>query len=218
MAIKVHGAPKGPSGMTVKDVALSSLKPYENNPRKNDPNVPRMVELIKAFGFKVPMLVQGDEIVDGHLRYKAATALGMETVPVIDIGDLPDDQVRALRIVINKSVEWSDWDNDKLGAELKSLMGDGLNLSLTGFDSKELTKLVKDIGSEPLNLNPKPSATKTKQADAGQTDPNYVSLTFHMAATSRDKVMGFLLDAQKKYGVINVSQALIRVAEFEVPE
>lgn len=196
--------------LVIQDVPLSSLNPYENNPRKNDAQIPKMVELIKEFGFKVPILVRGDRVVDGHLRLKAATALGMETVPVLDIGEMSEAHERALRIALNKSVEWAAWDDDLLGKEMEAIMNAGVNLSLTGFGDKEVSKLIKQIGEEPLDLGIKPKVTKTKDADAGMpADPSHVSVTFHMAATSRDKVMQCLNAYRMDQGHDNVSTALV---------
>jgi hypothetical protein len=57
-------------------VALDKLIPYARNPRKNDSAVDEMVGSIREFGFKIPCLVRSDgEVVDGHLRLKAARKL-----------------------------------------------------------------------------------------------------------------------------------------------
>src|ERR1700687_5857126 len=60
------------------------LVAYVNNPRKNDGAVDRMCGSIGEFGFKIPVLARSDgEVVDGHLRLKAARKLGITEVPVI---------------------------------------------------------------------------------------------------------------------------------------
>ncbi len=61
---------------------LKDIKPYEKNPRKNDDAVPYVLESIKEFGFKVPIIIDKDGvIVAGHTRYKAAVKLKMKEVP-----------------------------------------------------------------------------------------------------------------------------------------
>jgi len=56
---------------------------YARNPRKNDEQVDRMASAIKEFGFRIPIVARSDgEVVDGHLRLKAAQKLGLKEVPV----------------------------------------------------------------------------------------------------------------------------------------
>jgi ParB-like chromosome segregation protein Spo0J len=62
---------------------VSRLRPYEKNPRRNDAVVPKMVEVLREFGFRIPILARSDgEVIDGHLRLKAALQMGWESVPV----------------------------------------------------------------------------------------------------------------------------------------
>ena len=209
MTVQVKGAVKSATPkLQIKEVALASLVQYENNPRNNEPHVPKMVELLKKFGFRIPMLVKGNEIVDGHLRYKAATALGLTTVPVLDVGDMPDADIRALRLVINKSVEWSAWDDEKLGQELKGIKAAGLSLDLTGFDGKEVGRLMQGLAGKPLNLGV--PTTKNKAADAGlPPDPASVGLTFQMSDIERTLVLSALEEYRTKYDLKTHSQALV---------
>ena len=63
---------------------IDRLAPYEKNPRKNNSVVDQMCASIEEFGFKIPVLARTDgEVVDGHLRLKAAKKLGIAEVPVI---------------------------------------------------------------------------------------------------------------------------------------
>lgn len=122
---------------------LSRLHPYDKNPRKNDHAVARMVEVLKEFGFRVPILAKSDgQLVDGHLRYKAALAMGLETVPVILADDMTEAQIRAFRIMINRSATWADWDEDLLKFEMIELKDLDYDLHFTGFDDGELEKLL----------------------------------------------------------------------------
>ena len=83
---------------------------YLRNPRKNDPVVDRMCGSIREFGFAVPMLCRSTgEIVDGHLRYKAAKKLGIKEVPVVLCDHWTENQVRAFRLMVNQSVAWAEW-------------------------------------------------------------------------------------------------------------
>lgn len=86
---------------------IDRLIPYVRNPRKNDPAVDRMCASIREFGFKIPCLVRSDgEVVDGHLRLKAARKLGISEVPVILCDEWTPAQVKAFRLLVNRSVTW----------------------------------------------------------------------------------------------------------------
>nr|DAQ81389.1 MAG TPA: ParB protein [Caudoviricetes sp.] len=117
---------------------VDSLIPYANNPRLNDNAVDSVAASIKEFGFKVPIVVDGENvIINGHTRLKAAHKLGLRQVPVIVADDLTPSQVKAFRLADNKTSEFAEWDMDKLDIELDSIadidMGDfGFDLSLWG--------------------------------------------------------------------------------------
>ena len=129
--------------MRITMVPLADLHGYDKNPRKNDDAVPRMCDAIKAFGFRVPVLaLRTGEIIDGHLRIKAAAVLKMATVPVVYCDGMTDDQVRAFRILVNASVSWAEWDEEKLIEELRALQEQAFDLSLTGLSDKELADLL----------------------------------------------------------------------------
>lgn len=104
----------------IKDIA--DIKPYENNPRKNDKAVEAVANSIKEFGFKNPIIVDSENvIIAGHTRYKAAKRLRLKTVPVIIANDLTSEQVKAFRIADNRVGEIATWDFDILDIELESI-------------------------------------------------------------------------------------------------
>lgn len=110
-----------------------SLIPYVNNPRLNDNAVDAVAASIKEFGFKVPIVVDGENvIINGHTRLKAARKLGLKQVPVIVADDLTPGQVKAFRLADNKTSELAEWDMGKLDIELGEI-GD-LDMSSFGFD------------------------------------------------------------------------------------
>ena len=121
----------------------SRLTPYARNPRKNDHVVDQMAAAITEFGFRIPIIARSTgEVVDGHLRLKAALRLGLETVPVILADDLTPAQIKAFRILANRSATWADWDEDLLRLELEELKLDDFDLALTGFDADELLEIM----------------------------------------------------------------------------
>jgi len=122
------------------------LIPYPRNPRKNDRAIDRMCDSIREFGFRVPVLATSTgDIIDGHLRWKAARRLKLESVPVILCDDWSEAQIRAFRLLVNRSVTWAEWDWDLLSAELRALQESNLDLQLTGFDEAELQELLGPI-------------------------------------------------------------------------
>ena len=128
--------------------SIEKLILYARNPRKNDAAVDRMCASIREFGFKIPVLARSDgEVVDGHLRLKAAKKLGIVEVPVILCDEWTPAQVKAFRIMVNRSVAWADWDEDLLSLELLDLKGLDFDLSLTGFEDKELERLLDAQGA-----------------------------------------------------------------------
>src|SRR5579871_6523746 len=98
-----------PSSALVQSIEhwpIDKLIPYARNPRKNDAAVDRMASSIREFGFKVPCLVRSDgEVVDGHLRLKAARKLGISEIPVILCDEWTPAQVKAFRLMVNRSVK-----------------------------------------------------------------------------------------------------------------
>jgi ParB-like chromosome segregation protein Spo0J len=105
-----------------------------------------MAASIREFGFRIPMVVRSNgEIVDGHLRLKAAKKLFIREVPVILCDEWTDAQVKAFRLMVNRSVAWAEWDEELLGLELLDLKGLDFDLSLTGFGSREIDDLLTFI-------------------------------------------------------------------------
>lgn len=118
--------------MKVREIKISEIIPYENNPRNNDEAVESVANSIKEFGFKQPIVLDRDNvIVIGHTRYKASILLGLEVVPCIFADDLSDDQIKALRLADNKTGEIATWDFEKLDLEIDSIE---LDLEPFGFE------------------------------------------------------------------------------------
>lgn len=120
--------------------ATSELVPYENNPRHNEDAVQYVAESIKEFGFKVPIVIDRNNVViAGHTRLKAAEDLGLDNVPCIVADDLTEEQVKAFRLVDNKTSEFASWDFEELRNELESLAD--VDMELFGFRPLEEIEL-----------------------------------------------------------------------------
>lgn len=147
--------------MQIKELELSEIKPYEKNPRRNDEAVKYVAESIRQFGFKVPVVIDKDNvIVCGHTRYKAAKKLKYKTVPCIMADDLTDEQIKAYRLADNKVSEKAEWDTDLLNFELGELSFTDIDMSDFGFDldldfDEEPKEVVDDDFEEELPAEPK---------------------------------------------------------------
>jgi DNA modification methylase len=134
---------------------IDKLVFYARNPRKNDAAVDRMCSSIREFGFKIPVLARSDgEVVDGHLRLKAARMLGIAEVPVILCDEWTPAQVKAFRLLVNRSVTWAAWDEELLALELQELKESDFDLDLTGFDPGEIDSLLALEDDERANATP----------------------------------------------------------------
>lgn len=139
--------------MKVKQMKISELKPYENNPRNNESAVDYVANSIKEFGFQVPIVVDKDNvIVAGHTRYKAAQKLGLTEVPVVVAEGLTPKQIKAFRLADNKTAEKAGWDYQKLTEEIADIELD-FDLTSLGFGEFELDVLRKgnDFDEEALD-------------------------------------------------------------------
>lgn len=122
--------------MEIINMKIGDLIPYENNPRNNNEAVEYVANSIRQFGFKVPIVVDKDNvIVAGHTRLKAAQLLGLEEVPVVVADDLTPEQIKAFRLADNKTGELAGWDFDALKNELEELEQEieALDFSMSDF-------------------------------------------------------------------------------------
>lgn len=136
---------QGGGGFTPKQyhvewIPQSKIIPYAKNARKNDQTVPYLVNAIRRFGFRVPLVIDSRNIiVCGHTRLKAAEIVGtklLPKLPCVRAEDLTDAQIKAFRIADNKIQELSSWDFDTLVEEMKKL-GDEFGEGLIDFGFAE---------------------------------------------------------------------------------
>jgi len=155
--------------MKIEMIPIGAIKEYDRNPRNNDDAVGPVGESIKAFGFKVPVIVDGENVlVAGHTRVKAARQLGMTEVPAVRADDLTPEQIRAFRIADNKLHELASWDLEMLPSELAELQALDVDLSVLGFGQDELATLlggVKPGLTDPDSIPAPPDEATTKRGD-----------------------------------------------------
>lgn len=141
---------------------IGRLKPYEKNARTHSARqVGKIAASIKEFGFTVPILVDENAgILAGHARLEAAKHLGLKTVPVIELTHLSPAQKKAYVLADNRLALEAGWDVDLITQELGELQALDYDLSMTGFDEKELGRF---LGEPPETA---PNADKQSRGRA----------------------------------------------------
>jgi DNA modification methylase len=163
--------------MHVETWPVVKLVPYSRTPRKNDHAIERMAASISEFGFKIPILARSNgEVVDGHLRLKAAQKLGLNDVPVILCDEWSETQVKAFRLLVNRSATWAEWDLDLVALELDELKSLDFDLTFTGFDGAELDDILfRDQDTDPdQNAPALPEKSITQPGDLWICGPHRV--------------------------------------------
>ena len=127
------------------DVPISDLTPYERNPRKNDKAVKKVAASLERFGLVKNSVVVDEDMVliTGHTTLKAMQSLGWKTCPAVtQVFGLSEEEKVAYRIADNKLGELAEWDLELLALELDDLKVLDFDLDQTGFDDKELGKIL----------------------------------------------------------------------------
>ena len=142
---------------------IADLKPYKFNPRKNEKAIGVVCESIKEFGFLIPVVVdQNKELICGHTRIESAKILGITEIPTIQVEHLTEPQIRAFRLMDNKSTEYATWNVVLLKPEFEFLQ-DKIDLSKTGFKEAEIHKIM-----DPTTLDSKGDTPGKYQIEQGR--------------------------------------------------
>lgn len=180
--------------MNIIDKSLTDIKPYENNPRNNDEAVEPVANSIKEFGFKVPIVIDKNNIiVAGHTRYKAAKKLGLETVPCIIADDLNEEQIKAFRLADNKVSEIATWDLELLGNELDNIIN--IDMETFSFD------FLDDIPSEVELERTKDDGEKSNK-NYLQFDGKKIVLTDEELFLLNDRYDVYINEHKTNYGFV----------------
>ena len=124
-------------------VSIDKLVPYINNARTHSPEqINKLRSSLREFGFINPIIIDQDfNVIAGHGRLEAAKAEGIEEVPCVFADFLSDTQRKAYILADNRMAMDAGWDEELLRIEIESLQGSDFDVSLTGFDEKELADL-----------------------------------------------------------------------------
>ena len=153
--------------MKITEIPVNQLKPYKKNARFNENAIPKVAESIKQFGFKNPIIVDKNMfVIAGHTRLEASKTLGLEKVPCIIADDLTPQQVKAFRLVDNRTSEFASWNYDLLQTEL-----DSINIDLSDFEFPDLTyedTITSDELESMLDDNTDPTSEYGKDDEGGE--------------------------------------------------
>jgi len=129
--------------MKIIQWAIDRLIPYARNARKIPQEaIDKVAASLKEFGFRQPIVVDSERVVvAGHVRLLAAKQLGLEKVPVHVATDLTPGQIKAFRLMDNRSHQESGWDMELLGPEIAELQALNVDVALAGFDAAELESI-----------------------------------------------------------------------------
>ena len=159
--------------MEIVNIKTDMLIPYVNNPRHNEDAVEKVMASIQEFGFKVPLVIdKNNVVVTGHTRLKAAKRLGIDEVPCVVADDLSDAQIKAFRIADNKVSEYAEWDEEALQVELEQLEEldfdlDSLSIDFSDFDL-DIGEDIEEIEPEEVEVPEVPEEPKAKLGDIYQ--------------------------------------------------
>lgn len=127
-------------------VPIARLIPYVNNARTHSPEqITKLRSSLREFGFINPVIIDRDfNVIAGHGRILAAKEEGITEVPCVFVDYLTEAQKKAYIIADNRMAMDAGWDEELLRVEIEALQGADFDVSLTGFDEKELADLFKD--------------------------------------------------------------------------
>tara|TARA_R110000823_G_scaffold312759_1_gene439691 strand:- start:5046 stop:5615 length:570 start_codon:yes stop_codon:yes gene_type:complete len=144
--------------LKVAYINTDKLIPYTNNSRTHSPEqVQQIAGSIREFGFTNPILIDEENgIIAGHGRIMAATLLNLKEVPTIILTGLSETQRKAYILADNKLALNAGWNIDLITMELQGLKEIDYDISIIGFDEKELNEFFDEFtdvgtGGEPID-------------------------------------------------------------------
>lgn len=155
--------------MKIVDKPIEQLIPYDKNARNNTQSIDKVAKSIKEFGFKVPIVIDKDNVVvAGHTRLEAAKKLEMKEVPCIVADDLTENQIKAYRLADNRVAEFSLWDFQLLNEELESITD--IDMGDFGFEIKfnESDFINEQEETTEVQVNSNPASPSNGEIDSEQ--------------------------------------------------
>lgn len=218
----------------IKYKSIKELKPYKKNAKKHPKEqIERIANSIKEFGFTQPVIIDKDNyVVAGHGRILGAKKAGIKNIPTVCLEDLTEEQIKAYRLVDNKTNE-SAWDEVLLSQELEELQ-ESITMSLFGFDLAEEIEEEKkkytmktnipqyEIKGEMPNITELVDASKTnellqkiKHADITDEERKFLKLgAYRHLCFSYTKIAEYYAQASKEMQELMEDSALV-IIDFD---
>jgi DNA modification methylase len=184
--------------LVVSMLAVSSIQPDLRNPRQHsDKHVRQIAKSIEAFGFNVPLLIDGEnKLVAGHGRLMAVKHLGWTEVPCIRLEHLTPDQAKAFLIADNRLTDISTWDEKLLTEQLKELADVELDFDIEaiGFDLPEIDLRIQGLDeaideAEEVELPATDAIAITRPGDLWQLGPHRILCGDALDPASYDQLL-----------------------------
>ena len=127
-------------------VPTDKLIPYVNNARTHSAEqVNKLRASLREFGFINPVIVDKDlNVIAGHGRILAAKEEKIPEIPCVYVDYLTEAQKKAYILADNRMAMDAGWDEELLRVEIEALQAEAFDVSLTGFDEKEISDLFED--------------------------------------------------------------------------
>ena len=211
--------------MQIKIAEISTIKPYENNPRKlSEDAIKKVAMSLKEYGFRQPIVVDKNMvIVAGHTRYRASKKLGLKQVPISVIDNLSEEQINAYRIADNRTAEESEWDNELLKMEIKELEAKDFKLDLLGFNDEQLNNILfeeKQGLTDEDEVPETPEEPLSKLGDIWKLGNHKVmcgnSVNYEDVQKLMDNKIANLVNTDPPYGVNYQSNMRTKSDKFDV--
>jgi len=193
---------------------ISDVKEYTRNPRQHsEQQIQEIANSIEHFGWKAPILIDNTmTIISGHGRYKAAMLLGMKKIPVVQTGELSQEDRAAYVIADNRLAEKSSWSVDLLQMELDELQSLNFNMSLTGFNiDMQISGFEPPISNDEFEVEDG-SEELIDKAPRKKTDEGYVEFAIVMLEENKKMLMARLQEIKQQEGVVSYEEALMIMA------
>lgn len=196
MAGQIRSAGKGSNVVVpkVETVPIDEIIENTENPRTHSPGqIARLADSIREFGFLVPVVLRGRQLVAGHGRLMAARRAGLREVPAVQADHLDEHMAKAYMLADNRIAELAGWDEELLREALEDLQASGM-AHLAAFDHSELEKLLGASLEEPSG--------ESAEDDGLDRDPSIritISVPGEVWIGNRDKILEMLEKASKKF-------------------
>lgn len=170
-------------------VPIEDVIPYENNPRKNQQAITKVVNSLREFGWQAPIIVNEEMVIlAGHTRLAAAQSLGQKQVPIRVARGLTPEQQTAFRIMDNRSGEASTWDEEKLLEELLLLADAEFHMPAAGYTVEEIKRL--EAALEGGDFDTIKDAMDAATQDGGGVE--FRSVTFIFSSQDHDVIQAYI--------------------------